>query len=55
VGQRNVLAHEYGDVDPAMMWGLARRHIPVLIQQLEQLHLPTAGDEVIDEPRMPPE
>jgi len=37
VGQRNVLAHEYGDVDPSMMWDLARLHLPILIQQLERL------------------
>jgi len=37
VGQRNVLAHEYGDVDPSMMWDLVRLHLPDLIQQLEGL------------------
>lgn len=37
VGQRNVLAHEYGDIDPSMMWDLAQRHLPVLIRQLEEL------------------
>jgi uncharacterized protein with HEPN domain len=37
VGQRNVLAHEYGDIDPAMMWDLARLHLPVLVRQLESL------------------
>jgi uncharacterized protein with HEPN domain len=37
VGQRNVLAHEYGDVDPSMMWDLARLHLPTLIRQLEGL------------------
>jgi uncharacterized protein with HEPN domain len=37
VGQRNVLAHEYGDVDPSMMWDLARLHLPVLVQQIERL------------------
>lgn len=37
VGQRNVLAHEYGDIDPSMMWDLARLHLPVLVQQLEGL------------------
>lgn len=37
VGQRNVLAHEYGDVDPSMMWDLIQLHLPGLIQQLEGL------------------
>ena len=37
VGQRNVLAHEYGDVDPTMMWDLTRLHLPDLVQQLEVL------------------
>ena len=37
VGQRNVLAHEYGDIDPSMMWDLARKHLPVLVQQIEEL------------------
>lgn len=37
VGQRNVLAHEYGDVDPSMMWDLVRLHLPTLIRQLEGL------------------
>ncbi|MES1243183.1 MAG: DUF86 domain-containing protein [Acidobacteriota bacterium] len=42
VGQRNVLAHEYGDIDPAMMWDLARLHLPVLVRQLERL-IPSDG------------
>ena len=37
VGQRNVLAHEYGDVDPSMMWDLARLHLPDLVRQLEKM------------------
>ncbi len=38
---RNVLAHEYGDVDPSMMWDLAQRYLPALIRQLEGL-IPSA-------------
>ncbi|HYN23314.1 MAG TPA: DUF86 domain-containing protein [Thermoanaerobaculia bacterium] len=37
VAQRNVLAHEYGDVDPSLMWDLAQEHIPALVRQLETL------------------
>jgi uncharacterized protein with HEPN domain len=36
VRQRNVLAHEYGDVDPALMWGLVRKHLPELVAVVER-------------------
>jgi uncharacterized protein with HEPN domain len=45
VGQRNVLAHEYGDVDPSMMWDLVRLHLPVLVQQLERLIPPDERED----------
>lgn len=45
VGQRNVLAHEYGDVDPSLMWDLAQKHIPALARQLEELVPPRASEE----------
>jgi uncharacterized protein with HEPN domain len=37
VAQRNVLAHEYGEVDPTRMWRLVVEHLPELIEQLEPL------------------
>jgi uncharacterized protein with HEPN domain len=37
VAQRNVLAHEYGDIDHALVWRVATLHIPELIQQLQKL------------------
>jgi uncharacterized protein with HEPN domain len=36
VRQRNVLVHEYGDVDPALMWGLVRKHLPDLVTVVER-------------------
>lgn len=37
VAQRNVLAHEYGDIDDEILWGVATVSIPELILQLEPL------------------
>ena len=37
IGQRNVLAHEYGEIEPERIWNLAVRAIPGLIAQLEPL------------------
>jgi uncharacterized protein with HEPN domain len=37
IAQRNVLAHDYGAVDPERMWLLAFRDIPVLLVQLEEV------------------
>lgn len=37
VDQRNVLVHEYGDVEHALIWELVQRHLPVLVEQLEDL------------------
>lgn len=45
VAQRNVLAHEYGDVDPSLMWDLAQKHIPLLARQLEGLVPPKPSEE----------
>lgn len=44
IGQRNVLAHEYGDIKQDRMWYLAATHIPELISRLERL-LPPAPPE----------
>lgn len=37
IAQRNVLAHEYGEVKQDRMWSLAQNHIPILVAQLEPL------------------
>lgn len=37
IPQRNVLAHEYGDIVPVLIWKTVMSHIPVLILQLEPL------------------
>lgn len=37
VAQRNVLVHEYGDVEDALIWDLVQEHLPELIRHLEPL------------------
>jgi len=37
VGQRHVLAHEYGEILAERIWRVADQRIPALIQQLEPL------------------
>ncbi len=37
IAQRNVLAHEYGDILQERIWRVATEHIPTLIARLEQL------------------
>jgi uncharacterized protein with HEPN domain len=37
IGQRNVLAHEYGEINQARIWLVASRRIPELIELLEPL------------------
>lgn len=37
VAQRNVLVHEYGDIEPNLIWDLIQTYLPTLIQQLEAL------------------
>ncbi|MEA2602561.1 MAG: hypothetical protein QOF89_3553 [Acidobacteriota bacterium] len=44
VAQRNVLVHEYGDVDPALIWDLVQEHLPRLVAQLEDLVPPPPQD-----------
>ena len=44
IGQRNILAHEYGQIDHALLYKTAVEDIPVLMIQLEKL-LPTIGDD----------
>jgi uncharacterized protein with HEPN domain len=45
VAQRNVLAHEYGEIDDALIWRAATERIPELIAQLEQIMPPLSSDE----------
>jgi uncharacterized protein with HEPN domain len=45
VDQRNVLVHEYGDVEHALIWELVQRHIPILVDQLESLVPPPPEPE----------
>jgi uncharacterized protein with HEPN domain len=35
ISQRNVLAHEYGDVDPTLIWVLLEKELPALLVRLE--------------------
>ena len=37
IGQRNVLAHEYGEINQERIWSVASRRIPELIRLLEPL------------------
>jgi uncharacterized protein with HEPN domain len=37
VGQRNVLIHEYGDIDHALIWSVVQNHIPTLLTRIEPL------------------
>lgn len=43
IGQRNILAHEYGQIDHALLYKTAAEDIPVLIDQLLAL-LPPLDD-----------
>ncbi len=35
IGQRHVLAHEYGDIDHKIVWKVVKKHIPELLALLE--------------------
>ncbi|MCC7168472.1 MAG: DUF86 domain-containing protein [Rhodospirillales bacterium] len=37
IAQRNLLAHEYGEIDPERIWRLAVQDIPQLLKALESL------------------
>lgn len=41
IAQRNVLAHEYGEIKHELMWKVVTLHIPDLIAKLESLISPT--------------
>ena len=45
IAQRNVIAHEYGDIKVEWIWRVATERMPELIAQLEPLIPPTPKDE----------
>lgn len=44
IAQRNVLVHEYGDVDDESIWDVATVHVPALIRKIEPLIPPIPPD-----------
>ena len=36
IGMRNILIHDYDDVDPKRVWETVQKDLPALISQLEQ-------------------
>ena len=44
IAQRNVLIHEYGEVDHERLWRLVVEHIPRLVEQLTPLIPPPPED-----------
>lgn len=44
IGQRNVLAHDYGVIDPEELWTSVSEDLPELIPQLDGLIPPIPGD-----------
>jgi len=45
VGQRNVIAHEYGDLKVERLWSVATEYVPKLVTLLEPL-IPPPPEEV---------
>jgi len=41
IAQRNVLAHEYGEIKQDRLWAVVKNHIPSLIDDLEKVIPPT--------------
>ena len=37
IAQRNVLAHNYGEIDDELIWSVAATHVPQLITMLESM------------------
>jgi uncharacterized protein with HEPN domain len=44
IAQRNVLAHEYGEVDDEIMWDVATVSVPELIRLLQPFVPPVEGE-----------
>lgn len=45
IGQRNILAHEYGQIDHALLYRTATEDIPALIEQIKTLLPPLENDQ----------
>lgn len=45
IAQRNVLAHEYGEIDDTLIWRVATARIPELIGQLERVMPPLPPED----------
>jgi uncharacterized protein with HEPN domain len=45
IGQRNILAHDYGNIDYNLLYETAVQDIPELITQLQNI-LPPAADDI---------
>lgn len=44
IGQRNVLAHEYGDVVPEQIWKTGTEEVPRLAERLKEILPPTPSE-----------
>ncbi len=44
IAQRNVIAHEYGEIKQERIWVLVRENIPELIEKLEAIEMPAIPD-----------
>ena len=42
IGMRNLVTHDYGQVDPAILWRTVTRDLPALLKQLDAIGLPEA-------------
>jgi uncharacterized protein with HEPN domain len=45
MGQRHVLAHDYGEIKQDRLWQVATVHVPALIAQIEPLLPPPPEDQ----------
>ena len=45
VAQRNILAHEYGEIDDSLVWRVATDRIPELISYLKPIVPPLPSEE----------
>ena len=44
IAQRNVLSHEYGEIEHELVWEIVSDHLPALIAQIEPLLPPPPKD-----------
>ncbi|MEO6059643.1 MAG: HepT-like ribonuclease domain-containing protein [Candidatus Limnocylindria bacterium] len=42
IGMRNLVTHDYWQVDPAILWRTVTRDLPKLLRQLDALDLPSS-------------